>query len=238
MKNYFNVLVILAFFSCSKSNVNTLTITDARAVFIEHFDSQLHLNEFWEDASQNSSPMNYSIDNGHLKIITRAHEVDRVKIKTIKEDFGLGTYTWRIYTSERIMGDQNSIGAFLYSDDNHEIDFEIGSGNTNVRNTLNAQANDLVAYCTSQNFPFISSPFLIKHNQWHTFSITLLQEHANGNYTVQWFIDTVLLQTVELEYSPETTFGVYCSLENLRFIGDQLPRQAYSVSFDSFMYKE
>ena len=230
------LLILISLFSCSKDDNNTPTTVVNLNNFVENFDNQTHVDQFWEDASQNSSPMNYAIDNGNFKMTTRANEVDRVKIKTIKEDFGLGRYTWRIYTSERTIGDQNSIGAFLYADDNHELDFEIGSGKTEIRNTLNAQDDDLVAYCTSQNFPFTSTPFLIKHNQWHTFTIELLQEVSNSNYTAKWYVDDTLLQTQELEYAIDTVFGVYCSLENLTFIGDQLPSQEYSVLFDSFEF--
>ena len=232
------LLILIALFSCSKDESNTPTNDVNLNNFIENFVNQIHVDQFWEDASQNSSPMNYAIDNGNFKITTRANEVDRVKIKTIKEDFGLGRYTWRIYTSERTIGDRNSIGAFLYLDDNHELDFEIGSGKTEIRNTLNAQEDDLVVYCTSQNFPFISTPFLIKNKQWHSFTIELLQVNASSNYTVKWSIDNTLLQTEALDYGTETVFGVYCSLENLNFIGDQFPSQEYTVLFDSFMFEE
>ncbi|WP_290698159.1 hypothetical protein [Lacinutrix sp.] len=231
-------LILVTLISCLESEDNaSITIID-HTIFTENFNNQIHIDEFWEDTSQNESPMNYAINNGNFKITTRANEVDRVKIKTKKEDFGLGRYTWRIYTSERTIGDRNSIGAFLYSDDDHELDFEIGSGKTEVRNTLNAEEDDLVVYCTSQNFPFISTPFLIKHNQWHTFSIELLQEETDSNYTVKWYVDGALLQTQVLDYSTETVFSVYCSLENLNFIGDQLPSQEYSVLFDSFKLEE
>jgi len=237
MKSPLLLLLIITLTSCSKnSQRNNFPIINNG--FFENFEEQLHLDTFWEDASQNGSPMNYSLDNNHFNISTRANELDRVKIKTKIEDFGLGTYTWSIYTSERMIADQNSIGAFLYLDDEHELDFEIGSGKISVRNTLNAQVDDLVVYCTSQNLPFISTPFLIKHNQWHTFKIKLTLDQATQNYKVEWYVDNNLLQTQILNYGTTNTFGVYCSLENLSFIGDQLPSQEYTALFDYFKYEE
>ena len=40
--------------------------------------------------------------------------------------FGAGKYTWRVYVPAMGKGDQASIGVFLYRDDQHEIDSEIG----------------------------------------------------------------------------------------------------------------
>jgi hypothetical protein len=51
--------------------------------------------------------------------------------------------------------DKASIGAFLYYNDTHEIDFEIGYGTQSKRAELKAEADDLIVYMTSQEaFPF------------------------------------------------------------------------------------
>ena len=212
--------------------------TEDSISFLETFDSQTQFELLWEDASQNNSPENYVLNNGELTITTRANVVDRVKVKTKRADFGLGTYTWRIYVSEREIGDRNSIGAFLYLNDNRELDFEIGSGNTETRNLLNANTDDLLVYCTSQDAPFVSNPYLIKHNKWYDFKIELTLDATTSNYIINWFVDNNLLQTQLLEYGNENLFAAYCSLENLHFIGDQLPSQEYNTFFDSFKFEE
>jgi hypothetical protein len=43
-----------------------------------------------------------------------------------------------------------SLGAFIYNNDTHEIDFEVGYGKQTLREQLNAEADDLIVYMTSQ----------------------------------------------------------------------------------------
>ena len=184
----------------------------------------------WQDGSQNSSPRSYAITNGKLRISTRRQTRDRVKVRTTS-CFGAGKYTWRVYVPEMGKGDQASIGAFLYKDDKHEVDFEIGYGKASVRKKLKASSTDLVCYCTSQGYPSSSSQFLIESEAWHTVSIEACHG-KNGNYLIKWVVDGKQLKQLQTSFGNEIAFIVYCSVENLLFIGDHIPNQENYAIFD------
>jgi hypothetical protein len=194
-----------------------------------------HLWEFndleeWRDDSQNSSPKSYTITNGTLRISTRGQTRDRVKVRTTGR-FGAGKYTWRVYAPEMGKGDQASIGAFLYRDDKHEVDFEIGYGKASVRDKLKASDTDLVCYCTSQGYPYGSSQLLVKSEAWHIISIEI-GHGKDGNYLIKWFVDGKQAKQLQTSFGDEITFTVHCSVENLSFLGDHIPTQENYAIFD------
>jgi hypothetical protein len=173
----------------------------------------------WEDASQNmNNVINYTIVGANLRFFTNPNTYERPKVKTIAK-FNRGRYSWRVYASEMGVGDMTSIGAFLYHDDEHELDFEIGYGSQAKRTELGAQNDDLIVYMTSQGFPYYSYQKKIKRNKWYTLTIDLLGE-VNSNYNAIWKIDGVTESTLALNYNSEIDFSIFCSLENLQFIGD------------------
>jgi hypothetical protein len=184
----------------------------------------------WQDDSQGSSPRSYGIIQGALRISTRAQTRDRVKVRTT-DRFGAGKYTWRVYVPTMGEGDQASTGAFLYSDDQHEVDFEIGYGKATLRQALKASQTELVCYCTSQGFPSSSSQMLIASEAWHTISIEV--EHGkNGNYLIEWIVNGRVVKKLQMAFGDEITFTVHCSVENLLFIGDHIPAQENHAVFD------
>ena len=185
----------------------------------------------WQDDSQGNSPRSYRIEQGKLRMSTRAQTRDRVKVRTTQR-FKAGTYTWRVYAPAMGQGDQASIGAFLYHDDKHEVDFEIGYGKADVRDSLKAGDNDLVCYCTSQGHPFASTPFLVAAEAWHTLSIELAHGEG-GDYVITWRVDEKPLKQVQTSFGDDISFTVHCSVENLTFIGDHLPTQDNYAVFDS-----
>lgn len=148
MDNSFVSLLFLLIASCSSTTTDDYSGL-INSNFIDVFESQSTFDTFWEHDPYSTTDT-YYIGEGNLNFTTSANNTDRVKVKTLRNDFGVGTYKWRVYAAERTIGDKNSIGAFLYSDDQHEIDFEIGSGKVDVRNQLNAQDDDLLLYCTSR----------------------------------------------------------------------------------------
>jgi len=186
------------------------------------------INE-WEDATQVGFP-NYYIDNDTLHIFTNANTWDRTKVKSALT-YTTGTYSWRVFVPEMGVGDCASIGAFLYSDDTHELDFEIGYGNTTIRQQLNADIDDLIVYATSQANPSHSFPSTIKRQQWYTLSIDLVL-NAKNKYVATWKIDDVVLTSKVLTYGTRTKFKIFCSLENLSFIGDHIPTIQNYTLFD------
>ncbi|ESU23981.1 hypothetical protein FEDK69T_10410 [Flavobacterium enshiense DK69] len=190
------------------------------------------LNE-WQDASQNSSA-NYYLENGNLKMFTNPNTWERTKVKTTST-FGAGTYTWRVYVPEMGVGDMSSIGAFLYKDDTHELDFEIGYGSESTRQSLNAQADDLIAYMSSQANPSQFVQTTIKRNQWYTLTIELSLT-SNNRYFAKWKIDGTTVASKQLNYGTKVKFNVFCSMENLTFIGDHIPLSQNYALFDSVQY--
>ena len=197
----------------------------------EVFFSDFENLDGWVDDSSEGSPHAYQIEDGKLRIVTRPETRDRVKIRTTNR-FGAGRYTWRVYVPTMGVGDQASIGAFLYHDDKHEVDFEIGYGTAALREKLNAQENDLVCYCTCQAYPYSSSQILITREAWYNLSMDIAHG-KDDNYLVTWFVNDRQVKQLQTRFGDEITFTVHCSVENLTFMGDHIPTQENYALFDS-----
>lgn len=231
-------IMSLILFSCSQDeenindmyNSNTARQSSSSSI-VKNWDFN-DLNE-WQDASQNSKP-NYFIENGNLKMFTNPNTWERTKIKSIST-YTTGSYTWNVYAPEMGIGDMTSIGAFLYSDDTHELDFEIGYGNQSLRNELGAQDDDLVIYMTSQGNPALSVRKTIKRNQWYTLTLEL-RTNSKGKYLTYWKINGVTEASAQLAYGTKSKFSIFCSVENLQFIGDHIPQQQNYALFNSVQY--
>ena len=206
----------------------------AEAPNLDHWRSDFNDLSGWRDDSSGGSPKSYKIDNGMLTMVTRVDSKDRVKIATTRR-FGNGKYEWRVYAPKFGAGDQASIGAFLYRDDKHEVDFEIGYGKAKLRQKLNAEADDLVCYCTSQGNPYSSSQILIKREQWYTLAIEL-KIGPKGNYTAVWSINGEVVKTLPTKIESKKDFTVHCSVENLTFMGEHLPKMKPWAKFDYFTF--
>lgn len=189
----------------------------------------------WVDDSAEGSPHAYQIEDGKLRMVTRPETRDRVKIRTTNR-FGAGRYTWRVYVPAMGVGDQASIGAFLYHDDKHEVDFEIGYGTAAVREELQAQDTDLVCYCTSQAHPYSSSQLVIPRDAWYTLVMDI-RHGENDNYKVTWFVNDRQVKQLQTRFGDEITFTVHCSVENLTFMGDHIPTQENYALFDTVIVK-
>lgn len=161
-------------------------------------------------------------DGKALKIYTEANTQQRQKLKT-KQQFGTGLYSWRAYISDLGEVERVSIGSWLWNSDKHELDFEVGSGTATERNSLNLSNDEVIAYITSQDNPFIQQKVPIKKNSWHTFQINL--QLVNEKYFATWLIDGIKYATQQLNYGQEYPFHIFCSTENLKFIGDTWPYQ-------------
>lgn len=193
------------------------------------------LNE-WEDATQVGNP-NYFIDtnNGYLHLFTNANTWDRTKVKSVAT-YATGSYSWRVYVPTMGVGDMASIGAFLYNNDTHELDFEIGYGNQAIRQQLNAASDELIVYNTSQANPYHSFQSKIKREQWYTLTIELAL-NSKKKYVTTWKIDNVVLSSATLTYGTATKFKIFCSVENLTFIGDHIPYTQNYALFDWVEFK-
>ncbi|MFC2110568.1 hypothetical protein ACFLSU_08380, partial [Bacteroidota bacterium] len=204
--------------------------------FIDYFDNQHAFNENWKDNSF-GHPKSYQLENNSLKITTRPNSTDRVKVKTKRKNFGLGTYTWKIYVPQFNTNDQCSIGAFIYHSGKkpYEIDFEIGSGKKVDRKKIKAKSNEVLVHCTSQNYPHTSEIFKVTSEKWHSFKLELTEN--NNRYLVKWYIDNTLVKTLQTKIKSKHKFTVHNSLENLSFMGNHLPSKTNYVLFKSFSFK-
>uniref|UniRef100_UPI003216D269 hypothetical protein n=1 Tax=uncultured Draconibacterium sp. TaxID=1573823 RepID=UPI003216D269 len=221
------LVIILAFISCNttKDNKN-----------IEQLEGEKIFWDFnnldgWSDGSQNMDGIiNYLLKGDTLEIFTRPNTYDRPKVRSQFRKYKQGKYTWRAYIPEMGVGDMASVGCFLYYDDKHELDFEIGYGNSDLRKSLLAKDDELVVYMTSQGNPCHQKLKTIKCNKWYNFSIELKLE--NNKYKVIWSIDDDIITSKQMLFGPEIPFYVFASMENLTFIGDHIPTQRNYALFD------
>lgn len=191
--------------------------------------------EGWVYGHQDNNPNNQcEIKDGILKIYTRANSRDRKKIHTVDKIYTSGRYTWKTYIPQMGTKDQASVGSWIYCDDHHELDFEVGYGKEKVRKKLNAAPDEMIAYMTSQDHPFTSIPVKIKTG-WHIFEIDLTLK--NNQYYASWLIDGKKRHEIQLRFGSEISFFLFCSVENLTFIGDKIPQQENYGLYDFVKYK-
>ena len=189
----------------------------------------------WVYSHQDNNPEKQcEITDGALKIMTRKGSYDRKKMQTVDKIYTTGRYTWRAYVSPIALGDQTSIGCWLYSDDKHEIDFEVGPGKSTVRNQLNAKDNEMVVYATTQGNPY-NTHFEPLTVGWHIFELDLTS--VDGKYKVDWIIDKKIVCSVQQTFGPEVAFYIFCSVENLKFLGDHPASQDNYGLFDYVKYR-
>lgn len=222
--------IMLLFFCCAKPQ--SVEKNDSSPVTRWEFND---LNG-WVDGSQNTAgPDNYAVQNGKLRIFTRPETWDRAKVHTVNKRYGAGKYTWRIFIPTMGIGDQASIGAFLYHSDEFELDFEVGYGTAPVRQRLRAGADELIVYCTSQANPYQSVQSKVKREQWYDLTLDLDVDTSSAgerNYHAVWLVDQSEIAELNLSFGEEKLFYIFCSVENLKFLGDHIPHQLNYALFD------
>ena len=138
----------------------------------------------WVYEHQDQAPApQCSLSDGNLYIYTRAYTRDRQKMHTAQQVFTCGRYSWRTYISPIATGEQTSIGSWIYCDEQHELDFEVGPGTADVRRKYGIGEGELAACMTSQANPFVSSYAAVRTG-WHVFTIEL--ENVQGRYLARW----------------------------------------------------
>lgn len=234
----FSVLVSVSALSamvvagCNGASSNTDETGDGLTDVVWEFDNA----DGWEYFHQDTATVTqYALADGKLALTTRAYTYDRSKMHTIDKDFAAGEYRWRTYVPPVTVGEQVSIGSWIYHDDHHELDFEVGSGKKDIREECGAAPDELLACMTNQDFPFKSGYTPIKPG-WHDFAIRL-DVRPDGNYTAVWSIDGEERQTLDLQFGPEYGFAVCCSVENLKFIGDTIPVSDYTALYDRVSFR-
>lgn len=175
------------------------------------------------------------IENKMLRIDTRAHTYDRQKMHTRERIYREGTYRWRTYISDIADWEQVSIGSWIYHDDHHELDFEVGYGTARARRECHAKEDELVVYMTNQDHPYFTKCIPIKKG-WHEFCIQL--DLVEGKYRARWIIDGDVKQDRQLEFGSEIPFYIFCSVENLKFLGEKIAEHDNYALFDWVRYKK
>lgn len=222
----------------SKSENSTVDVTVEDEYWKQSLASDsLSWLENWIDDSARTDSAQYKYENGNLKFWTSEGSRERPKVTHKYRNWTTGQYFWRVYVPKMGMYNRASIGAFLYYDGDHELDFEIGSGRKEIRESVNAQEDEVVMYLTSQEFPAHQSIHPIKTDQWYDLSIRLT-ETEDGKYFLEWIVNDVIMDSVKLEYGPEIEFGIHCSLENIQFMGDVYATQDHYTLFNSVGYKK
>jgi hypothetical protein len=187
--------------------------------------------EGWESANQGEgAEVNQTsvVDNADcedgkaLQMFTEADTQQRKKLRT-SEQFGFGLYTWKAFIPAMGLNDRASIGSWLWHDDTHELDFEVGSGSAELRASMGLADDEVVAYITSQANPWVQQFARVKTDEWHTFQIEL--KPVGGKYFATWLVDGVKYAAQQLTFGEEYPFYIFCSVENLKFIGDHWPYQ-------------
>ena len=100
---------------------------------------------------------------------------------------------------------------------------------------MNAQADELLVYMTSQANPFQSIRSKIKRENWYTLKIELTL--VNRKYYAKWSINGEELAATPLNYNSKFKFKIFCSVENLTFIGDHIPYSDNYAQFDWVEFK-
>lgn len=236
MRNLFKLSVLLFFTSCLKTEVfkEKMFFKELQA-YEENFEDETNFKRFWSNGSQNINYTNYFLESHSIRLKTNKGTEERVKIVFNKTNLTFGEYDWHVYVPKMKLYENCSIGAFLYSDNEHELDFEIGSGSKEDRTSVDANDNELLLFCSSQKNPYKSKIEKIEREQWYKLTLRI-QRGKNNKYFVKWLLNDVLLQELQLTYGKRHKFEAYCSLENIHFIGDKPTTQDNYVLFDYFKF--
>lgn len=238
MKHQIAILTVLAVLAACNSSRPAATQPKQTVNQSWSFDSREATERDWVYFHQDTATVTqWSVDNGMLHLTTRANTFDRSKMHTSERRHADGIYRWRTFIPQLEPGEQVSIGSWIYHDDHHELDFEVGSGKLSLRDEIAVDPTQLLACMTSQDYPFVSRYTPIAPG-WHDFEIDLIvsDTHNSGNYTAVWLIDGVECQRVDLQYGPEIGFTIECSVENLKFIGDFPALTDHTAMFDNVSF--
>jgi hypothetical protein len=237
MKYKVHFLILILFLTLFSGCVITKALfMNDKKPFTENFSDSASFKNNWENDSW-KSPASYSLENNQLKITTRPTIIDRVKVRTKRNNFKTGIYTWKIFIPNFKLYEQCSIGAFLYHNEQKEFefDFEIGSGQKADRDKINLKDTEAIVYCVSQFSPSNSNHFNVPMNEWATFKMELID--VNGFYFVKWFINNKQVKELQTKVRSTINFRVHNSLENLFFMGDKVTSTENYVLFDSFSFE-
>ncbi|RMD90570.1 MAG: hypothetical protein D6813_08950 [Calditrichaeota bacterium] len=208
----------------------------------------------WEEASQYTVPnpddgtyesknittgnfkFGYSLNNNKVLDIwtdpgiVKENKWQRVKVRT-KDQYGYGSYTWRVKLPDFEENTHVGVGAFLYNDDEHELDFEIGYGGKNYYKFRT----------TRQGFPQYTNINYIRktENNWYSLRMVLNKIKKDGLFNskvvskVEWYVDDGSgfrkIDEVILNYV-DWKFYIFCSVENLSLYGK------YDTTYETHAY--
>ena len=216
-------------------------------IAIHHYDSYVSLinsnvsgetrygfdnfTDNWQFHNQDTATIKqYRVSDGSLYLKTRAQTFDRSKANLIATTLQAGKSSCRVFIPTMYANDQTSIASFLYKDDTHELDFEIGYGKAEARAKYNAKPNEVLCYMTSQALPHQSEVITLKMDSWYIIDMDITLK--NNKYFIEWSVDGDVKSQLQLNYGKEVSFIPILSVENLKFLGDHISKNDYEVKFD------
>lgn len=149
-----------------------------------------------------------------------------------------GVYMWRVFVPQFPEKFDGGIGAFLYNDSTHELDFEIGHGTDRERSNLGAQPNEGILYLVSQGHCILNGAWkqtesklgcyqsmTLQTGIFHTFELRL-EETPSHQMNVTWLVDAQKKgTTLTHNYLGTFPFYIMASAESIPdYYG---PRAAY-----------
>ena len=225
---------------------NTLLVTMPHFTSVVAISSSLYTTERWdmnvgqtgwtEDSQEGYNPpinierpnqINYGVPFQNAisaRLWFTAGTEERIKIRTDElYPSDNDAYIWRIFIPFMEPRGRASIGAFLYNDDDHEFDFEIGYGNKNERDFWKATPDEVLCYMINRSDPSDADnqkPIKVKAGTWHEFEMRIGQDTNNpGQSDLSFAVDSVIYRFKPLLYSLKM-FSVLCSVEYQPYMGD------------------
>ncbi|KAL7752340.1 1,2-dihydroxy-3-keto-5-methylthiopentene dioxygenase [Sorochytrium milnesiophthora] len=215
-----------------------------------------NLANWVDDSDKGGSSHDYQIKDGVLEFNLNPTTLQRSKVRLHERINGTGRHQWRVWTPAFKRGDPSSIGSYLYHNDFHEVDFEIGFGAEAFRKNLSMDSPDhdnyLVARLSSQAVDgkswksHDSTQVGIQSNMWHQFTLDLnLADDGSQAYNMRWWIDGTLVKTSRQQWGPRDAgdgFWPTMSLENLPFMAEgynteRADRTSNIARFDEYLYQ-
>jgi hypothetical protein len=77
--------------------------------------------------------------------------------------------------------------------------------------------------------------FNVKADALHTLVMELVSS-KDSNLLVRWSIDGHKVKELATKIPVTTRFGIHCSVENLKFLGDHQPEQDHAADFSRVVF--
>ena len=119
--------------------------------------------------------------------------------------FTSGLYSWRTFIPSLKEGEKADVGAWIYCDDHHAVDFAVGWGSGEERRKAHCLPGEVLAYMTNRDGPYASDCVPVSTG-WHEFALRL--DVVDGLYEIHWIIDGREKKHQMVNFGLETAFRI------------------------------